>query len=145
MSHVISLSARQISKLERPYWTKFWGQRRKCKPRLVRAILGAGDQLIYITPLMTRPHHYILRVDKSWMADDEATHEHLEEIENAIEEEFGWYNDGHSSEYEHTDGEYPGWPVYFYGGICWGVLDPKEPGIRIQRQHSTNRGQTSDE
>lgn len=128
----LHLSERQIAKIERPYWTRFWGQRRKCKPRFVRALLGDGGRLVHIMPLMTRPHWYGIRVDSTWI--DDVLGEHIEEILEAIEAEYGWYSDGCSSEFEGNNGKYPGWPVLFREGVCWGTLDPKEFHIRINRK-----------
>jgi hypothetical protein len=85
------------AKLEKPYWTRFWGRRCKVKPKLVTAVLGDGKTLISLTPLNTRPQHYFVFIDSSWFPtqDGEEIYDHLDEICDAIEDEFGCkYYDG---------------------------------------------------
>jgi hypothetical protein len=117
-----------VELLEKPYFTKFWGQRCKVRPKFCRTALGDGKKLIFVTPLNTRPDHYLIRVDSSWddsnYSDRDCIGNHIEEIYDALEEWFGYYFDGESSEYEQTDGEYPGWPVtHLDSGSCWGTVD----------------------
>ena len=127
---MIRIGKKRIENVELPYWTKFWGRRCKVKPKFVRAVLGDGNKLVAITPMQTRPHYYLIRVDSSWgesnYSDGDTICDHLDEIYDAIEDEYGYYFDGHSSEYDKSNGEYPGWPVFWQEGISWYEVDPKE-------------------
>lgn len=118
-----------IRRLEKPYMTTFWGSRERVEPKFVRRILGNGKKLLAFTPMMTRPQYYYIRVDSHWldMYGEEGGEiaDHIDEITGAIEEEYGYYFDGHSSEYEHSDGEYPGWPVLWGEGSSWTAVCPK--------------------
>jgi hypothetical protein len=71
------------------YLTEFWGKRYRITPQLVDKIFGDGKQIIYLTPLNTRPNHYIVQIDsKTDMSSDE-WYNTLEEIQEEIEDEFG--------------------------------------------------------
>ncbi len=119
------------NKIERPYWTKFWGAKRKVRPKLVNKVFGNGMQLIFITPLMTRPHHYFVLIDSSWDTHpDVFRDEQIDDIYNAIEEQFGYYFDGEGTwggviQRGKRKGEYRGWPAFFNEGCSWGTEDPK--------------------
>ncbi len=130
---MIKLSKRAIARIEKRYWTKFWGSKCLVSPKFVSEAVGDGNKLIYMTPLNTRPQYYVIRVDSAWdcsnFHDGETIADHLDEIFEAIEDQYGYYYDGHSSEYEHDNGTYPGWPVCFNEGCAWGELDLVEYGI----------------
>jgi hypothetical protein len=117
--------------MERPQFTRFWGQRYKIHPKFVRGVLGDGRQLISFTPMMTRPEHYFIRIDSSWQvsnfdSDGMCVAEHVDEIVDLIENEYGYYFDGQSSEFEGSNGKYPGWPVFWNEGYSWGSVDIQE-------------------
>ncbi len=88
------------ARVEVPYPCRWWGSDYMCDPRFVEAALGDGMVLIGLQPLNTRPHYYVIRVDSSWhlhncrvcdhkeRCSDELP-EHLEEIYEAIEDEYG--------------------------------------------------------
>lgn len=107
------------------YWTRWWGQRIFCDPRFVKQALGDGNVLLGLEPLNTRPHYYIIRVDSRWHLsgcssracdEDECPDElveHLEEIYEAIEEEYGEVNRIRESneEYPEEKPDSDEWPV----------------------------------
>jgi len=50
--------------------TKFWGRHYFITPRLVDWVHGDGLQLIYFTPLNTRPNYYVVRIDSKVSLDN---------------------------------------------------------------------------
>jgi len=116
---------RQLIEVE--YVCKFWGDDYTITPRLVDRVFGDGKQLIQLEPLNTRPNYYIVRIDSSWNIDnDDDTDlfiDHLDEIYNAIEEQFG-------AKCQHTDpddcgcDEDQGFPVLSAdSGVGWDEMD----------------------
>ncbi len=60
----------------REYECHFWGEKHIVKPCLIEHIHGDGLQLVYLTPLDTRPNYYLLRIDSSIdISDDESLNE----------------------------------------------------------------------
>jgi len=125
------------SKIEVPYKTRWWGQDCICDPRFVEQSLGDGDVLLGLQPLNTRPNYYVIRVDSSWhlsgcracadQCPDELV-EHLDEIYDAIEEEYLEvdsirYNNEHDLSEEEEAGS-DEWPVLDLNcGSSWFVMD----------------------
>jgi hypothetical protein len=69
---------------------EFWGRRHRITPRLVDKIFGDGKQIIYLTPLNTRPNYYIACIDSRVDMDaDSFLNDVLPEIQEEVEEEFG--------------------------------------------------------
>lgn len=101
--------------VERPRWVRFWGQRRRITPRLCDKVFGDGKSLAYWATLDHRPNYYVVRVDSSWSveATDEGAddiREHLEEIYDALVDQFGYTTDtdDHGVEIERpTSRRYP--------------------------------------
>jgi len=108
------------AKLEKPYWVRFWGQRRLCKPVFIERILGDGGKLLFVTPLATRPHHYLIRVDSTWKDNNyeqPCVADHIDEIYDAIENQVGpseWTDDRGRERHDY-------WPAASFDcGSCWG-------------------------
>ena len=86
-------------RVEKRHRTRFWGRTYMVKPRLVDEIFGDGKKLFGIEPLNSRPNYYVIRGDSKWdvsnWADGETIGQHIEEILESIEEQFGraWYDD----------------------------------------------------
>jgi hypothetical protein len=64
------------------------------KPEFIEGHLGAGDFLMGLTPLNTRPNYYLIRVDARWWSTDgrqnpEVFYDRLDDIYEAIEDECG--------------------------------------------------------
>lgn len=88
--------------VERRRKVNFWGSDYFIQPRVVSRVFGDGARVIYYTPLNTRPSYYVVLVDSTWAVSysdaDAADYvgEHIEEISEAIEEDFGpaeWKDD----------------------------------------------------
>lgn len=113
-----------------------WGELHRVIPAIVEQHLGNGRRLIRITPLNTRPNYYLIRVDSRWSMDSDDWYDHLEEIYEAITEEFGekerereyladdLREQGIEPTAENTDlagnEDRLGWPVLSLdSGCCW--------------------------
>lgn len=79
--------------VERRHRRLMWGQPHWVKPRLVSAIFGDGKVLLLLTPIMTRPNYFVVRIDSEWHLDKDGGGlcEHLPEIQESIEDQFGYY------------------------------------------------------
>lgn len=116
---MLKISKQMQRKLEKPFWTRFWGQKCLCKPAFCETALGDGFQLVAITPMATRPHYYLIRVHSSWEMDNGDVNcmaDHLDEIYDALEDYFG------PVEYEADNGEQceAPWPAFEFGcGQSW--------------------------
>lgn len=84
-----------------------WGQPSSVKPVILRTVFGDGGQLIGLAPIMLRPRYYLVRIDNRWHTSNFARCpeelrlcEHLDEIYEAIEDEFGRAEE----EWEHDNG-----------------------------------------
>lgn len=125
-------------KVEALYLTRFWGSECSCAPRFIEAALGDGDVLLVLQPLATRPDYYMIRVDSSWhlhncrVCEDQCPDElfeHLDEIYEAIEDEYGEKDRvRYLNENELDPGENPhseDWPVLNLDcGSTWLAVDP---------------------
>lgn len=109
-------------RIERRESVRFWGRLHFITPRLSSAIFGDGMQLIYVTPLNTRPNHYVVRVDSSWTdfnSDD--FRDHIDEILLDLEEEYGNADD--EELWDKRRKWKPAFPaVSLEVGVCWGKL-----------------------
>ncbi len=89
--------AQEITRLrltiERRQAGYLWGQKHFFTPRLLGEVFGDGKQLIWISGINTRPAFWAVRVDSSWSLDNwgesPVLADHLEEIYQAIEGEYG--------------------------------------------------------
>lgn len=83
--------------VERRQRATLWGKAYFITPRLVTRFLGDGKQLIWFTPMATRPNYYAVRIDSSWKISnwEEPPNliDHVDEIYSAIEEEYGNQDD----------------------------------------------------
>lgn len=126
------------ARIEQPETVRFWGQDYVRTPLLVREKLGDGLNLIYFTPLNTRPNCYIARVDSRWIdngsgdgdADERWYDEGLESLYDLIENQFGasdyYCEECGESGYSDSNCEcqkYRDWPSLNSGsGCCWGRI-----------------------
>jgi hypothetical protein len=96
-----------------------WSFPSMVKPALVAKKFGKGDLLLGLSPILHRPWYYLVWVDAQWMSidSDEIMHDHVDEICDAIAEEFG-------SRDPDEDGGYYRWPEDDTGdGVCWWKAD----------------------
>ncbi len=115
---MLNIGPEMIAWLERKQAAYLWGQKSFIKPVFIEQALGNGDLLLAVTPLNTRPNHYLIRIDSTWLKKDdtETIYDHLDEIEDAIEEVVG------SRDYEDDDGNecLAEWPALnLNAGISW--------------------------
>ncbi len=97
---MLKIGPKMISWFERKQAAYLWGKKHFIKPVFIRQALGDGELLLAFTPLNTRPNYYLIRIDSKWLkkGDTETIYGHLDEIEEAIEEQCGVRN------YEDDDG-----------------------------------------
>jgi len=119
--------------VEKRYRTEFWGGKYLVSPRLIERTWGDGKALLGVQPLNTRPQYYVVRVDSAWLDTkyqfkSDEIYERIDEITDAIEEEFGraWYDDDPP---QRKSGRK--WPAAnFECGCCWFVVhEPKTPNM----------------
>lgn len=115
-------TARLRKVIERRQRTSLWGKTYYRTPRLVTEVFGDGRQLIWLTPLATRPNWYIVRIDSRWQLSNHATegelfHDHKDEVYDSIEAEYGESDDDYG-------GERREWPALNLSCGCgWGEED----------------------
>ncbi len=110
---MLNLNKKILERLTKPFWTRFWGQRRKSHPVFITKALGDGMKLLAVTPINTRPNYYLIRVDSSWSdsnRDTPCVGEHMDEIYDAIEDQCGR---GYEDKYESVTGRerHNPWPA----------------------------------
>lgn len=103
--------------IEQPIEVGFWGEKHVITPRLIEHVIGDGRLIQLLQPLSTRPNLFYLRVDSSEEYD---IRDHLDEIFDAAEDQFGRYIDPEDRE---TDDEYSFPIADWCYGCCW-----DEPG-----------------
>lgn len=97
-----------------------WGHAYLVTPLLVTERFGDGKRLIWLQPLNTRPNYYVVRVDSGWKfydeweEGDEDFRDHLDDILEAVENDFG-------SEHDWETGKHVDWPALdLWAGCAWG-------------------------
>jgi hypothetical protein len=97
-----------------------WGQKYKVTPYLVERTWGDGKQFVKLSPMLIRPNFYVIRVDSKTELEGDKWLDHLEEIMDAIDEEFGPCCEIYGScECDHWET----WPATFdWGGSTWSEL-----------------------
>lgn len=115
---MVKIGTKAIAWLERRQAAYLWGQKHFIRPVFIRGVLGDGNLLLAVTPLNTRPNYYLIRIDSGWLKKDdtETIYEHLDEIEDAIEDEVGL------RDYEDDEGNecLAEWPsLNTNAGISW--------------------------
>lgn len=151
-------TARLRSLIERPEKCIFWGGTYTRTPRLIARVFGDGKLLICITPLVTRPNYFVVRIDsKTKNVQEPAPLDSelvarggcdvslLEEIMLAAEEEYGRFGD--EEECDQQGDDLRGFPVVDWGfGCTWGKpfptskwrptplnrIGPVRPAVRIR-------------
>lgn len=108
--------------LTRPHERRLWGQPHTVTPVLVSEVLGDGEKLLILSPLMTRPNYYVVQIDSSWDIDGEEFRDHLDEIYDAVEMEFG-------SDAEDEDAP---WPALCGGGSTWGEIEDLAAEMKME-------------
>lgn len=140
------MEQRQLTKPEREFLTKrhyrkLWGQKHLVTPALVDEVFGDGEKLICLMPTMTRPNYYVVQVDSSWALDNfaegETLADHLDDIYNAIEEQYGRTIEHSDDCPEDCDGSrkcYVGFPGLNSEGSSWGEISLGKTSTGESRQ-----------
>ncbi len=106
-------------------------------PRVCDKIFGDGRALLRLTTINSRPRFYVIRIDSAWKVDDSGAPvgrpdiwDHLEEIYEALEEQFGCVREIEDD----ADDELNGWPAFDHEtGASWSRMDwPVLPGVRLE-------------
>lgn len=100
--------------IEKERAVHFWGRKYFITPRLVDQVFGDGKQLIYFATMDHRPNRYIVRVDSGWNLPAGDLHDHTDDIEDAIVDQFG--------RQETAKDYFPMFPEY-PSGTFWGVIE----------------------
>jgi hypothetical protein len=119
---MLKITSKKLKKLTKPYYTRFWGQKRLARAVFIETALGDGNKLIALSPLSSRPNYYLIRVDSSWSIDNDdpiCICDHIDEIYDAVDAELGpmeWTDDRGRNRIEK-------WPAldYSYGSSWWEV------------------------
>ena len=118
--------------------TRFWGTCHMVTPRLLNWIQGDGLQVIFVTPLATRPNHYVVRIDSKVtdLDDDEFRDGILGEIYDELEDQFGKAYDEWESDNGRTYERHRYWPAFDDSSGCsWGELTVMEsPDTRSESE-----------
>lgn len=100
--------------LTRPHTRHLWGEPHTVTPALVEHVFGDGERLLVLTPIMTRPNYYVVQIDSAWEVGGAEFFEHIDEIYDAIHEQYGCDTD---EGFEDED-----FPVLASGGSTWGEI-----------------------
>jgi hypothetical protein len=141
------LTDAEIAFLTEPHERRWWGQPHTVKPVIVDEVFGDGEKLICLSPTNHRPEYYVVQVDSSWnldnFAEGELLCEHLDEIYDAIEGQFGRpYEHGDHEEDECPDEEkcYVGFPgLSEDGGCSWGEIELQASNNGVNEVFSARR------
>lgn len=104
-----------------------WGKKYKVTPCLVDQVWGDGKQFIWLAPILIRPNFYVVRIDSKTGTEGDDWPEVLEEIYDAIDDQFGRCCDQAYETGECECSHHETWPAFFdWGGCCWGDMTEKE-------------------
>jgi hypothetical protein len=110
--------------IERPERATLWGQKYTRTPRLIAEVFGDGQQLVILSPMAHRPDIFVARVDSAtrsvrddWPPGARHPRQLLDDIIEAAEDEYGFYNAG--EEYEEDDPRRDG--PSFPEAVDWGI------------------------
>lgn len=67
---------------------RLWGAQYTVTPRLVEKIFGDGQQHLALWPISSRPEYYVVRIDSQYDLDADESFDVLDDIYDAIEDEF---------------------------------------------------------
>jgi hypothetical protein len=111
MTRLESILSEQIN-------VEHWGDTYDFQPVLIDQVFGDGQLLVKLFPIMERPRYWVVRVDSRCRTDDDAIFDYLDDIYEAIDEQFGCPP-------EDDDGigdERPYFPMYDGQGVSWSFV-----------------------
>lgn len=111
-----------------------WTQPYMVRPALLKEKFGNGKRLLWLSPIMHRPNYYLAWVDDRWDLDNEFR-EHLDDIINAIGEEFGTRDHAEENPQPYR------WPEEdLDDGCSWGEADAESIVTPRQRRSLERSG-----
>lgn len=96
---------RRLIEVPRARW--LWGKKFIVAPRLVSEVFGNGRRLMEISPLMYRPHFFVVRIDDSW-AKSNRDHSGARPVRHWLDDVYGAIVD-----------EFVEWPWAGKYGLRW--------------------------
>jgi len=106
---------------------QLWGTKYKFTPYLVERTWGDGKQFIALSPMFIRPYFYVVRIHSTMDTDSDEWRNILDEVYEAIEDQFGSCCEEYSESGECECDHYENWPsVFDWGGSTWWDLTDKE-------------------
>ena len=118
------------NEVEVPTEETLWGKPEIVVPAVVDQVFGDGLALIWISALNTRPAYYVVRVDSviAIDMDGDPFHDMVDEILEAISDQFGEHNDDHDEDW----GVCCEWPALNdSSGVAWGQYRLPGPWTRL--------------
>ena len=116
--------------IERPRVEVLWGNREQITPLLVPGIIGDGNRLIALTPVMQRPNFFVVRVGSdcslSNFEDNETLRlpsDWLDDVWDAVDEEYRLRDSGCQEEECVHHEDYP------RDGECWNCTEWEWPHV----------------
>lgn len=128
------MTERKLRELvERRRRVEFWGRTHYITPRLCASVFGDGKALVYWAQFDHRPNYYVVRIDSSWRVENredgpDDIREHLEDIEDALVEQFGYDTDDDTPD-RPMSRRYPRWFPCVARESCgchWGRIRHRE-------------------
>ena len=109
---------KDLAKFTRRRTVTLWGEESRIKPELVSTVFGDGKKLLFFETVNQRPWYYLIMFDSAYEETNESMEKlfpdiYTDDIEKAVEEEFGFYEPEEST---------PEWPQPdFSCGSSWCV------------------------
>lgn len=104
-----------------------WGKKHKFTPYVVDRQWGDGKQFIALSPMFIRPYFYVVRIHSTMDLESAEWLNILDEVYDAIDEQFGPCCEEYSESGECECDHYKNWPsVFQWGGSTWWDLTKKE-------------------
>lgn len=102
-----------LAHLLKPQHVEFWGNLCHFTPALLNKVYGDGKQLLQLFPINERPRYWVIRVDSK--CDDDSLHEILDDIYDAIDEQFGTPDESDVG----VGNDRPYFPMHDGDGVAW--------------------------
>lgn len=122
---------------------EFWGESIEIEPCLIENIQGDGMQLIYLSPIDSRPNYYIIRIDSSIDVHTDYEIEDYPSIEEMLLQMVEEENENIDDLEEHEDGLYYDpedktvegvpykFPMLSWGGGSWGQIEDLREQLKL--------------
>lgn len=128
--------------IEKSHMRRANGRKYLVRPRLVTNRFGDGNALLVLTPCVTSiPNYYIVRIGTGWLNgsrwgndSDAPIRDHLDEIYDAIREEFGEVD--YEDQGKYHEGSEHEWPLLDLTiGSSWEIIEwPLYPKSKVSNE-----------